>query len=297
MTLTQIKLLIELNKTNLNLSLASQNLHIVQSAGSRQLKLLEDELGFPIFVRHSKKLVSFTLDGEKILEQAKIICMAQKNIQTVSEACKNPHKGCIRLGTTHTQARYVLPRVLSIFKQTHPDTKFHIEESSPENLYNMLKKDIIDIAICSEVLADKEELEALSGYKWSHLLIAPHKHPVWNTDLSLEKLLNFPILSYRKGFSHSDKVACALKALNPQFQFEIVASDADVIKTYVRQGFGIGIVAQMAFEDSDKIDLRSHFLTKELGFSTAFCASLKKRILAPYQQALVDSFLSVQLNQ
>ncbi|MBF6057666.1 MULTISPECIES: LysR substrate-binding domain-containing protein [Thiomicrorhabdus] len=295
MNLTQIKLLIELNKTNLNLSLASQNLHIVQSAGSRQLKLLEDELGFPLFVRHSKKLISFTLAGEQVLEQAKVICLAQKNIRTISDAIKEPDKGCIRLGTTHTQARYILPHVLSIFKRNHPKTKFHIEESFPENLFTMLRKDIIDIAICSEVLASKEELEAISGYQWSHLLVAPPTHPVWNTDLSLKSLLDFPILSYRKGFSHSDKVSHALKQIDPEFEFEIVASDADVIKTYVRQGFGIGIIAQMALEESDKPYLKSHHLTEELGHSTTYCAYLKKRILAPYQQTFVDSFLSVKI--
>ncbi|QBZ82781.1 HTH-type transcriptional regulator CysB [Hydrogenovibrio crunogenus] len=291
MTINQVKLLIELYKNGLNLSIASEKLNIVQSAGSRQLKLLEEELGFPIFIRKANRLAEFTQAGEQVLEQAKMICLAERNIKMLSDSFNPNMEGSIRLGTTHTQARYILPNVLMNYKTKHPQTKLHIEESSPENLYSFLQRDQIDIAICSELISKQDDLVSQKAYEWEHVMIAPHNHPIWKRNLSIESCVNYPILSYIKGFTHSDKVLHALREVQPGFEFDIVASDADVIKTYVKNGFGIGIIAEMALEDLDAKHFKTYRLGAEVGYSSTYYAYLKKRFLPSYMEAFLDTFI------
>lgn len=290
MTLTQIKLLIEIYKSNFNLSEATETMHIVQSAGSRQLKLLEEELGFPVFTRKGHRLTGFTQTGEKVFEQAKQICMAERNIKRISSNILNPDNGCIRLGTTHTQARYLLPAVLQKYRKAYPKIKLHIEESSPENLYHFLQLDKIDIAICSEILSNQESLTSKSAYSWEHLLIAPPNHPIWKMEASLQNCIKFPVLSYITGFSHSDKVLQAFKKIDEAFEFDIIASDADVIKTYVKKNFGIGIIAQMAYEEADKQSLKCVPLGNQIGKFKTYYGFLSKRYIPPYLNDFISLF-------
>jgi len=297
MTLTQIKLLIEIYKSGFNLSEATEKMHVVQSAGSRQLKLLEEELGFPVFMRKGQRLIGFTQVGEKVFEQAKQICMAEHNIKRIVETMQSQDEGCIRLGTTHTQARYILPSVLEQFILTHPKIKLHIEESSPENLYHFLKLDKIDVAICSELISKQDDLVSGKAYNWEHVLIAPHHHPIWDTDLSLRNCLHFPILSYMKGFTHSDKVLQAFRKIDEGFEFDIVASDADVIKTYVKKDFGLGVIAQMAFEEEDKQHFKCVPLGHQVGKSATYYAHLSKRYLPPYLDDFISLFLQTVLQR
>jgi len=290
-TLTQARLLVELFKNNLNVSLASEKLHIVQSAGSRQLKRLEEELGFPLFIRKGHRLKALTQAGKQVLEQAQMMCLAERNIKMLSDSVNPNVAGTLRLGTTHTQARYILSEVLMAYKSDHQQVKLHIEESSPEKLYASLQHDRVDIAICSEVIADQMDLVSQKAYEWEHVMIAPKHHPIWCRQVSLVSCIAYPVLSYMKGFAHSDRVLQAFREIHPGFEFEIAASDADVIKTYVKNGFGLGIIAEMALEKQDQQYFKIHRLGAEIGYSATYYAYLKKRLLPPYMEAFLDRFL------
>ncbi len=290
MNLNQIKLFIELNQNDFNLSDAAEKLHIVQSAASRQLKLLEEELETPLFVRNGKRLVGLTVVGEKVLSYAHEMCLAQKNIISVAQALHSKDKGFIRLGTTHTQARYMLPDTLEVFKKLYPQVRFHIEESSPSNLYKMLFQDQVDVIICSEMYHNDNELNIYEVYEWGHSLIAPHDHKIWNNEVNLSAIADYSVLSYIKGFTRSELVLNKLRRHKPDFEFDILASDADVIKFYVNKGFGVGIIAQMAYDPDYDSDLKTHYLGEEIGLNKSYCSFLSKRVMPDYVHEFINVF-------
>lgn len=290
MNLNQIKLFIELNQNDFNLSDAAEKLHIVQSAASRQLKLLEEELETPLFVRNGKRLVGLTHVGEKVLEHAQEIVLAQKNIISVAQALHSKDTGVIRLGTTHTQARYMLPDTLEVFKKLYPNVRFHIEESSPSNLYKMLFQDRVDVIICSEMYHNDAELNIYEIYEWGHSLIAPPEHDIWKKEVSLKSVADYSVLSYIKGFTRSEKVLSTLREHKPDFEFDILASDADVIKFYVKKGFGVGIIAQVAYDPDYDSELRMHFLGDEIGLNKSYCSFLTKRVMPDYVHEFIKVF-------
>jgi len=290
MNLSQVRLFVKLNESEFNLSVAAKELHIVQSAASRQLKLLEDELKTPLFVRNGKRLTGLTEVGEKVLGYAYDICLAQKNIIAVAQAINDNRMGVIRLGTTHTQARYLLPGVLELFKKEYPLVRLHIEESSPESLYKMLLADKIDLVICSELYQDDNALETYEMYEWEHVLIAPFNHSIWEQEINLKIITEYPVLSYKKGFTRSEKIFRVLKQQKVDFEFDVLASDADVIKFYVKKNFGIGIIAQMAYDSLNDLHLKTHFLGNEIGFNKAYCSTLRKRVMPDYIKSFIKVF-------
>ncbi|MDR9499758.1 MAG: LysR substrate-binding domain-containing protein, partial [Hydrogenovibrio sp.] len=277
MNLTQIKLLLELNRLDFNLTAASEALCIVQSAGTRQLKLLEEELALQVFKRKGKRLIGLTREGEGILVQAKQICLAQNNIEAIAQNFHSPDSGQITLACTHTQAKYFLPQKLVSFKKTHPHVKVHIEQGTPKQLVEWLLQGHVDLAISTEALDDCDSLALHTCYQWHHGLVTPDDHSLAEGQLTLEAIAQYPVLTYMPGMTGHGKILKSFADRGLEIEVDLFATDSDVIKNYVRLGFGVGIIAEMAFDPRVDHHLRLQSLAPWLDVNTTKVGYLKQR--------------------
>ncbi len=282
MNLTQIELLRTLNENGYNLSRAAEKMHLVQSAVSRQLILLEQELGAAVVRRHGKKILGPTHLGEKILAQALTIYTAQKNIYAMAEEHHQGETGTLRIATTHTQAKYFLPGPIQKFRHKYPNVKIYIEQSAPESLIEILHKGEADLAICTEKIAEDETLAIEPCYAWHHGLVMPKDHPLTQGTLDLPRITRYPILTYASGYTGRSKIEQAFKDCDQKLDIVLSAADTDIIKTYVRLGLGIGLIANMAYHPSYDNDLILRDLTGLMPGALTKIAYLEERYLPAY---------------
>lgn len=248
MNLQQLRYLNEIVRHGLKISDAADALYTSQPGVSKQVKLLEDELGIEIFVRSGKRLTALTGPGRDILEIARRILIDADSLKQVSEEFRAQDSGTLTVATTHTQARYALPPVVKQFIKRYPKVRLNLHQGSPIQIAEQVLSGEADIAIATESLALYDELTTLPCYEWNHCVITPPKHPLLaEKKLTLEKLAQYPIITYDFAFSGRGKINAAFqeKGLTPNIV--LTAIDADVIKTYVELGLGIGIVAHMAY--------------------------------------------------
>ena len=243
MNLSQIELLRVLQETNLNLSKAAEKMHIVQSAVSRQLQLFEAELGSPLFERQGKKLIGMTTLGMRIMEEVAIINRAKTNIQHIAADYLDSNQGILHIATTHTQAKYFLPVPIQRFREKYPGVSIYMVQASPEQLIDQLHTGKADIAICTERVDQVADLVIENCYEWHHALVVPQHHPLSAGDISLERLASFPILTYSFGYTGRSNIESAFKNAGLELDIMLAAADTDVIKTYVRLGMGVGLIA------------------------------------------------------
>ena len=201
MNLNQLELLRVLKETQFNLSKAAEKMHVVQSAVSRQLQLLETELGSPLFERHGKRLLGLTPLGERIMAEVEQIHQAKKNIQSMADDFRDNRNGTLHIATTHTQAKYLLPVPVQKFRQKYPGIKIYMVQSSPDDLVDLLHRHQADIAICTEKLAEDEDLILRQCYQWHHVAVVPKGHTLTEGKMSLQRLAAQPILTYSPGFT------------------------------------------------------------------------------------------------
>ncbi len=264
MKLQQLRYIREVARQGLNISSAAQSLHTSQPGISKQIRLLEDELGLEIFSRSGKHLTHITQAGEVILQGAEEILRSVENLRQVAQEFNEPTKGSLSIATTHTQARYALPPVIHEFTKQYPDIALHIHQGTPTQIAQMAAAGEVDIAIATEAMEQFPELITLPCYRWNRCVLVPRDHPLCKLpSLTLEAIAQYPIVTYVSGFTGRSKQDAAFlqKNLTPQVVF--TATDADVIKTYVRLGLGIGIIAHMAFDvvtDSDLVTLDASHL-------------------------------------
>ena len=248
MNLQQLRYLNEIVRRGLKISDAAEALYTTQPGISKQIKLLEEELGIEIFVRSGKRLTALTGPGQAIHEIAQRILHDTDNLKQVSEEFRTQDSGTLTIATTHTQARYALPPIVKQFIQRYPKVRLNLHQGSPTQIAEQVLSGEADIAIATESLALYDELITLPCYEWHHCVIMPPKHPLLSEKkLSLEKLAQYPIITYDFAFSGRGKINAAFEAKGLSPNIVLTAIDADVIKTYVELGLGIGIVAQMAF--------------------------------------------------
>ncbi len=256
MKLLQLKYLCEVRKNGLNVSATAEHLFTSQPGVSKHIRLLEDELGVQVFNRRGKHLTGVTAPGEQILEIAERILLDTENIRTIAKEYAAPDKGLLRIATTHTQARYALPEVIQPFKQLYPNVGLQMHQGSPKQIAQFAVHGEVDFAIATEQMHRFHHLVMLPCYKWNRSVVVPRDHPLLEMgELSMESLAHFPLITYVFGFTGRSKLdkAFARKKLEPQVVF--AATDADVIKTYVRLGLGVGIIASMAFDERMDSDL------------------------------------------
>jgi len=291
MNLSQIELLRVLQETNFSLSQAAEKMHIVQSAVSRQLQLFEGEIGSPLFERRGKKLTGMTPLGLRIMREVDSINQAKNNIQTLAADYLDSNHGVLHIATTHTQAKYFLPKPILRFREKYPGVRIYMDEASPEQLVNKLHTGKADIAICTEKVADDAYLAVKPCYEWHHAAIVPKNHPLSDGEISLDRLAAFPILTYSFGFTGRSNIETAFKDSASELDIILSAADTDVIKTYVRLGLGVGIIAGMAFDKNIDSDLVTRNLSHLVPCSRTKIAYLKNNYLPLYGQHFIDELV------
>jgi len=258
MNLHQFRFVREAVRQQFNLTSAAKALFTSQPGVSKAIIELEDELGVEIFRRHGKRIRSLTEPGKRILLSIERILDEVETLKRVGQDFATQDQGSFVIATTHTQARYALPKVLTEFTKRFPKVRVSIAQGSPSQITDMLLHDAADIAIATEGIANCEGVIALPGYQWQHLLIVPVNHPLLSSrSITIEDLGKYPLITYDKAFAGRNKIDAAFAQRNVQADIILEAIDADVIKTYVEVGMGIGIVAGVAFDPERDRNLRA----------------------------------------
>src|SRR5579871_6398685 len=258
MKLHQLRYLAAVAQSGLNITAAAQKLHTSQPGVSKQIKLLEDELGFQIFVREGRNLTRITPAGQQVIERALRILQEANSIRSLSTELRDENKGSLSIGTTHTQARYVLPDVIREFRTRYPQVRLNLHQGTSEQIAEMAASDRIDCAIATGSEQLFADLTLMPCYRWYRTVIVPRGHPLASAGrLTLKALAAYPIITYTFSFTGPSSLndAFAKAGLTPNVV--ITARDADVIKTYVRLGLGVGIVAHMAIDPRQDADLKA----------------------------------------
>ena len=274
MKLHQLRYIWEVAKQGLNVSQAAAHLYSSQPGISKQIRLLEEELGLQIFTRRGKHLVEITPAGLEILETSGEILQQIEKIQSLAQEHSDAHRGSLSLATTHTQYRYVLPPIIRCFIDKYPDVALHMHQGTPTQISAAAVNAEADFAIATEALELYTDLHMLPCYRWNRSILVPKGHPlIEESEISLYKIASYPIITYTFGFTGRSKLDEAFDAQGLKPRVVLTAADADVIKTYVRLGLGIGIVASMAFDaeiDKDLVVLDASGLfepsTTKIGF-------------------------------
>ncbi len=267
MKLQQLRYIWEVAHHDLNVSATAQSLYTSQPGISKQIRLLEDELGVEIFSRSGKHLTRVTPAGEAILKTAGEILRKCESIKQVAQEFCNEKKGSLSIATTHTQARYSLPPVIRAFIERYPDVSLHMHQGTPMQISELAADGTVDFAIATEALELFSDLIMMPCYRWNRGVIVPKNHPLTQlSKLSLEEVAKHPLVTYVFGFTGRSRLDEAFmeKGLAPKVVFTAV--DADVIKTYVRLGLGVGIIAHMAYDpelDDDLVMLDASHLFQD----------------------------------
>jgi LysR family transcriptional regulator, cys regulon transcriptional activator len=252
MKLHQLRYLAAVAQSGLNITAAAQKLHTSQPGVSKQIKLLEDELGFQIFVREGRNLTRITPAGQQVIDRALKILQEAQSIRDLSTELRDEGRGSLSIGTTHTQARYVLPDVIREFRGRYPNVRLNLHQGTSEQIAEMVAHDRIDCAIATGSDHLYSDLTLLPCYRWHRTVIVPHHHPLAAAGrLTFKALAAYPLVTYTFSFTGPSSLhdLFAKAGLTPNVA--ITARDADVIQTYVRLGLGVGIVAHMAVVDDD----------------------------------------------
>jgi LysR family cys regulon transcriptional activator len=258
MKLHQLRYLAAVAQNGLNITAAAQKLHTSQPGVSKQIKLLEDELGFQIFARDGRTLTHITPPGQQVIDRALKVLREVESIRGLSDELRDETRGSLSIGTTHTQARYVLPAVIKGFRERYPGIRLHLHQGTSEQIAEMAQLDRIDFAIATGSPQLFTDMIRLPSYQWYRRVVVPLGHPLASQGkLTLKALAEHPIVTYVFGFTGPSSLQeiFAHAGLTPDVA--LTARDADVIKTYVRLGLGVGIVANMAVEAQEDRDLAS----------------------------------------
>lgn len=248
MKIQQLRFLCEISRRDLSVSAAAEALHTSQPGVSRQIKDLEEELGVEIFVRHGKRLTALTEPGRAVLAIAERILAEAANMKRAGEEYANEKLGSLTIATTHTQARYALPKAVAAFKRRYPDVQIVIHQGNPTQICEMVLRGEAEFAIATEQIAQYAELVSLPCYQWNRCVVVPSRHALGKVKpLTLEAVARFPIVTYDFAFANRSLVEKAFEQRGLKPRVVLTALDADVIKTYVELGLGVGIMAAMAF--------------------------------------------------
>jgi LysR family transcriptional regulator, cys regulon transcriptional activator len=250
MNLHQFRFVQEAVRRGLNLTETAKALYTSQPGVSKAILELEEELGVDIFARHGKRLKRVTEPGQQVLKAIEVIMREVNNLKRIGEEYSLQDAGTLSIATTHTQARYILPEPVALLRRRFPKVNVSLHQGSPDQVARMLLEDTADIGLATESLDDYEELVTLPCYEWQHMMVVPVTHPLAAVERpTLEQLAAEPLISYHPSFTGRKRIdqAFAKARLKPNIVLEAI--DSDVIKTYVKLGLGVGIVAEMAVRD------------------------------------------------
>ena len=250
MNLHQFRFVQEAVRRDLNLTETAKALFTSQPGVSKAILELEGELGVDIFARHGKRLRRVTEPGREVLKAIEVIMREVANLKRIGDEFSKQDAGTLSIATTHSQARYFLPGPIAQMRKRYPKVNISLHQGTPEQVARMVYEEVGDFGLATESLNNHADLVTLPCYEWQHVLVLPAGHPLTQVDrISLEDLAPLPLISYHPSFTGRKRIdaAFAIRKLEPTFVLEAI--DADVIKTYVRLGLGVGIVAEIAMRD------------------------------------------------
>ncbi len=291
MKLQQLRYIWEVAQNKLNISHTADRLYTSQPGISKQIRLLEEELGVQIFSRSGKQLQQITPAGEKILAEASEILNKVETIARIAGEYKDEEQGSLSIATTHTQSRYVLPRIIQEFTQRYPKVSLHLHQGTPMQISQMAEDGTVDFAIATEALELYEGLIMLPCFHWNRSILVPKDHPLIDEKhLSLKAINQYPLITYLFGFTGRSKLDAAFEKQGLTPNIVVTAADADVIKTYVRSGMGVGIIASMAWEPERDEDLVALDASHLFAYSTTSIAYRRNTYLRKYMLDFIEMF-------
>lgn len=294
MNIQQLRFIDAVVAADLNISRAAATLYTSQPGISKQIRQLEDELGIDIFQRSGKHLKALTPAGERIAAAAREALLKLAAIRQIADEYTRPDQGNLAIATTHTQSRYVLPPVIQRFIARYPDVALHMHQGSPMQISDMAARGAADFAIATEALELFDNLVMMPCFRWNRVILVPKGHPLAAlAPLTLEAVAQYPIVTYVFGFTGRSRLDSAFRDAGLEPKVVFTATDADVIKTYVRLGLGIGIIASMAVEaaeqgeDADLVALDASHLFE---WSTTSIGFRRESILRGYMYDFIAMF-------
>ncbi|MEL0104782.1 MAG: CysB family HTH-type transcriptional regulator [Methylophilaceae bacterium] len=271
MKLQQLRCIFEVVQNDFNISKAANSLHTSQPGVSKQIQLLEDEVGVQIFQRNGKRLTGLTEPGQQVFDSIAEIIREEKNIKRVSEEYEKKDTGNFTIATTHTQARYKLPIVVEEFVKKYPKINLNIHQGNPSQVTEQIVNGDADVGIATESIGLHDKIFCIPCYSWNRIIVMPKSHPLNEEKIiTLEHLATYPLITYDYAFTGSTIVSKVFKESNLKPNIMLTAIDADVIKTYVNLNLGIGLIAEMAFDSSKDIDLVSRDVSHLFPLSTTY---------------------------
>lgn len=289
MTLTQLRYLIAIADSGLNITLAAQRVHATQPGLSKQLKALEDQLGLQLFTRRGRSLDAITEAGDEVIARARRILAEADNIRAYAENRRGDSAGSLTLVTTYTQARYMLPPVIAALKQRYPQLSIHLEPAGDSEVFDRLSRGETDLAIVSTSGEPPAGGEPIPLFRWHRRILVPLGHALAANEQapSLDTLATLPLISYESSLRANSSLRRAFADRGLEPELAMTARDADLIKAYVRAGTGVGIVAEMAILAEDRSDLVSLPAPRELPECITWAVVPKSRVLRDHAEDLL----------
>ncbi|WP_261815516.1 HTH-type transcriptional regulator CysB [Vibrio gallicus] len=291
MKLQQLKYIVEVVNHNLNVSATAESLYTSQPGISKQVRLLEDELGIQVFERSGKHLTQVTPAGDEIIKISREILARVESVKAVAAEHTHPDMGTLNITTTHTQARYALPDVIKGFTKRYPNVSLHMHQGAPSQMSQAIAKGTANFAIATEALHLYHDAIMLPCYHWNRSIVVPKDHPLaQKSHVSITDLAAYQLVTYVFGFTGSSELDAAFNkaGLSPKIVF--TATDADVIKTYVRMGIGVGVIASMAIDKEQDSDLVAIDASHIFGASTTSIGFRRGTFLRSYMFDFVERF-------
>ena len=295
MKLQQLRYIVEVANHDLNVSATAQALFTSQPGVSKQIRLLEDELGVEIFVRSGKHLTQVTQVGQQIIDMATQVLRQTSIIKQIADECSNEASGELTIATTHTQARYALPSIIQQFRSKYSEVALHMKQGTPEQIAELAASGAADFAIATEGMELFKDLVMMPCYEWNRSVVVPSDHPLATKAetpraLTLQDIADYPIVTYVFGFTGRSRLDDAFQAVSLTPNVVFTATDTDVIKTYVRLGFGVGIIASMAYDESQDHDLVPIDASHLFASSVTHIGFRRGTFLRRYMLDLIQSF-------
>ncbi len=291
MKLQQLKYIVEVVNHNLNVSATAESLYTSQPGISKQIRLLEDELGIQVFERSGKHLTQVTPAGEHIIAISQEILARVESIKAVAGEHTHPEMGTLNISTTHTQARYALPEVIRGFTKRYPKVSLHMHQGTPSQMAEALAKGTANFAIATEALHLYQDAVMLPCYYWNRSIVVPKDHPLTQkSQITIEDLAAFPLVTYVFGFTGRSELDAAFNRVGLKPKVVFTATDTDVIKTYVRMGIGVGVIANMAVDQLQDSDLVAIDASHLFGSSTTCIGFRRGTFLRNYMYDFMERF-------
>jgi len=292
MKLQQLRCVFQIVQSDFNISKASEALNTSQPGVSNQIKLLESEIGIKIFQRNGKRLTGLTELGETVFRSIEAILQETNNIKVVSEEFLEREQGTFTIATTHTQARYKLPKVVEEFVKKYPKINLNIHQGNPTQVTNQILKGEADVGIATESIGLNENICIIPCYQWNRCVVMPKDHPLTKVmQITLKDLASYPMITYDYAFTGSTIVSEVFKKAKIEPKITLTAIDADVIKTYVSLNMGIGLIAEMAYDLKKDHPLVSRDVSHLFPQSTTYIGVKRDNFVRKFSYDFINMFI------